>query len=73
MPRKCTRAKDTIWLSDETLDRLRRAVYWTPGLTKSKVYEDAVVRHLDELERENGGPFPPITGELKRGRPLKTT
>jgi len=61
----------TIHLSSGLIDRLKNAVYWTPGLTLATLSETALTRMVEELEGERGGPFQAREGELKGGRPLK--
>lgn len=54
-------------------ERLRNAVYWTPGATVAGMLEDALTAYLDRLEDEqrDGVPFPPRSAALRSGRPLK--
>lgn len=61
----------TIHLSTGLIERLKNAVFWTPGLTLADVGETAIGRLIDELEVEHGAPFEARAGELKGGRPLK--
>lgn len=61
----------TIHLSSGLIERLKNAVFWTPGLTLADLGEDALSRVVEELEAQRGAPFPARTGELKGGRPLK--
>jgi len=61
----------TVHLPGELIDRLRNAVYWTPGLTLASLAEEALIQAIDEIEKRNGEPFPPRTADLKGGRPLK--
>lgn len=61
----------TITLPPDLLDRLRNAVYWTPHLTLAGFIEAAVGGRLDELEKQNGEPFPTRAEELKGGRPRR--
>ena len=59
----------TVTLPSSLLDRLRNAVYWTPALTLAGLIEAAVEAKLQEIESENGEPFPARIQELKGGRP----
>ena len=59
----------TITVPAEVLERLRNAVYWTPGMTIAKVVCMALTHKLDTMERVNASPFPKRSGELKPGRP----
>ena len=61
----------TVHLPVELIDRIKNAVYWTPGLTLAGLAEEALTAAVEKLERERGGPFPPRKAELKGGRPLK--
>jgi len=60
----------TVHLPVALVDRLRDAVYWTPGLTLSGLAETAFDAALRDLEAERGTPFPPRRGELRAGRPI---
>lgn len=61
----------TIHLSSALIERVKNAVFWTPGLTLAELGENALSRMVDELEAERGAPFESRTSELKGGRPLK--
>jgi hypothetical protein len=61
----------TFHLSADLIDRLRNAVYWSPGLTLAGLAEEALERKLAELEAERGEPFPERKEELRGGRPVK--
>lgn len=65
------KVRATFHLPDELVDRLRDAVYWTPGLTLAGLAEEALTQRLAELEADRGEPFPKRKGELKGGRPVK--
>ena len=50
-------------------ERVRDAVYWTPGATLVRLGEAALTREVERLERQHGGRFRPRQQrELKRGR-----
>lgn len=53
----------TARVDTSVTDRVKRAAYWTPGLTVSKIVTDALLVALDLLEEANGGPFPPTPDE----------
>lgn len=53
----------TARVDTSVTDRVKRAAYWTPGLTVSKVVTDALLAAVDLLEEANGGPFPPTPDE----------
>jgi len=61
----------TVHLSIALIDRIKNAVYWTPGLTLAGLAEEALAAAVEKLERQRGEPFPPRKAELKGGRPLK--
>jgi len=59
----------TIQISTDVIERVKNAVYWTPGMTLAGFAEQAFSKALDRLEKEK--PFPRRHQELKTGRPLK--
>jgi hypothetical protein len=61
----------TVHLPADLIDRIKNAVYWTPGLTLAGLAEEALTAAVEKLEQERGEPFPPRKAELKGGRPLK--
>lgn len=61
----------TVHISSELVERLRDAVYWTPGLTLAAIAEEALSKAIAALERKNGEPFQKRKGQLKAGRPVK--
>lgn len=64
-------ARLTIHVDEEVADRVRRAVYFLPGMTVTKLARRALEAEVARLERANGGPFGEIPpGErVIRGRP----
>ena len=52
------RDRITVPLSAELQERIRNAVFWTPGLTLGALAHRAFTHALEEVERTNGGPFP---------------
>ena len=69
---KGSKERLTLNLPVDLIERLKNAVYWTPGLTLAKVAEDALSAAMDKIEKEHGRPFPPRKESfLKRGRPIK--
>ena len=70
-PKADRKERLTIHLPQSLIERLKNAVYWTPGLTLAELGETALTRLVDELEAERGATFETRTGELKGGRPLK--
>ena len=65
------RERLTVQLPIGLLERLRNAVYWSPGLTVAGLVERGIESELARLEKVNGGPFSPRSAELKAGRPVK--
>ncbi len=59
----------TLVISEGLMERIKNAAFWTPGETLSALGERAVELELKRLERLNGGPFPPRTQQVRRGRP----
>ena len=53
------------------IDRVKNAVYWTPGLTLAALAEDALRARVEGLETDRGEAFPARPAPLKGGRPLK--
>lgn len=69
--KKIIKERLTVHLPVELIERVKNAVYWTPGLTLAGLAEEAFTAAVERLERERGEPFPPRRSELKGGRPLK--
>lgn len=61
----------TVQISSDVIERIKDAVYWTPGLTLSSLAEEAFAQVVDDLESERKAPFPKRKEELKTGRPIK--
>lgn len=70
-PARVTKERLTVHLPVDLIDRVKNAVYWTPGLTLAGLSEDALRKAVDRLEKERGEPYPARRSELKGGRPLK--
>lgn len=69
-PQVKKKQKITFIMDSDLVERLKNAVYWSPGLTVSSVLEEATQKVINELEKANGKPFPERNGELKKGRQL---
>ena len=54
----------TVHLPVDLIERVKNAVYWTPGLTLVRLA-------LADLEAARGAPFPPRERPLTVGRPLR--
>jgi hypothetical protein len=61
----------TIHLPVELIERVKNAVYWTPGLTLAGLAEEALRTAVDELEAGRGEAYARRASELKGGRPMK--
>lgn len=59
----------TVNLPAELADRMRDAVYWTPGLTIAWFIASAIRTSLTELETIHRAPFPKRARQLRPGRP----
>ena len=59
----------TVLISGEVLNRLRNAVFWTPGVTMTGIVERCISDAIATLEKERGARFPQRSSELKAGRP----
>jgi len=70
-PGRIIKERLTIHLPIDLIDKIKDAVYWTPGLTLAGFAEEALAESLKKLEVENGKPFPRRKANLKGGRPLK--
>ena len=57
----------TVNLPAELADRMRDAVYWTPGLTIAWFVASAIRTSLAELETLNRTPFPKRARQLRPG------
>ncbi len=71
MEQPIKRERLTAQLPQEVMERVRNAVYWTPGLTIAGMATQALEQFLDQIEAERGEPFPPRQGAIKTGRPVK--
>jgi hypothetical protein len=70
-PPRVQKERLTVHLPLELIDRVKNAVYWTPGLTLASLSEHALRKAVDALESDRGEPYPHRAQELKGGRPLK--
>ncbi|MGI2298250.1 hypothetical protein ACRRVB_00215 [Candidatus Cardinium hertigii] len=68
---KSLKQRITVQISQYVIERLKNAVYWTPGLTLASLAEEAFSKAIDTLENEREAPFPSRREELKTGRPIK--
>jgi len=70
-PEKVKKERLTVHVPVDLIDRVKNAVYWTPGLTLGGFAETAFQKELDRLEKKHGGPYEARESELKGGRPMK--
>lgn len=59
----------TVSLPSDLVDRLRDAVYWSPGLTLAWLIAQSLGASLTEMESLRQSPFPKRTKALRAGRP----
>jgi hypothetical protein len=64
------RQKITLTMDSDLVERLKNTVYWSPGLSLCSLLEEGAEIMVNQLEKENGKPFPERNGELKKGRKL---
>lgn len=69
-PKQSKKQRITVQISEDVIDRIKNAVYWTPGLTLAALAEEAFSVIVDKLEQERGEKFVKRKEELKTGRPL---
>ena len=60
----------TVQISENIIERIKNATYWTPGLTLSYLVEQALEREVNQMEFDRGSSFKKRRTELKTGRPL---
>lgn len=65
------RERITLLLNRSLIERLRNAVYWTPGMTLARLVAESLEATITSMEAERGAPFPRREHELKIGRPAK--
>jgi len=57
-------------ISGEIAERIKNAVYWTPGMTMAGFIEEALAKSIEQLEEEKGEKFPQRERNLVGGRPM---
>lgn len=70
-PGRRGKAKLTVHLDADVVNRVKNAAYWNPRLTVARIAEEGVRTAIEAVERANGGPYPQREAELTGGRPLK--
>jgi hypothetical protein len=68
---KQAKQRITVQISVDVIERIKNAVYWTPGLTLAALAEEAFAHAVNKLEKERGATFNTRKEELKTGRPIK--
>lgn len=69
--RKATaKQRITVQISEAVIERVKNAVYWTPGLTLASLAEESLAKAVDQLEGKRKAKFPHREEELKTGRPI---
>lgn len=64
------RSKVSAEVDYDVADRVKNAVYWTPGLTMARFIEKALEDAIDKIEEDRGGKFEARERELVGGRPM---
>ena len=64
------RQKVSAEVDYDVAERVKNAVYWTPGLTMARFIEKALEDAIQKLEDERGERFDPREMELVGGRPM---
>lgn len=64
------KARMTVQISQNTIERLKDAVYWE-RFTVAQFVEDALEAALQKIEKRRGKSYPKRKSELKPGRPLR--
>jgi len=70
-PKQQKKQRITVQISEDVIERIKNAVYWTPGLTLASLAEEAFSKAVDVLEEGRDAPFSKRKEELKTGRPIK--
>lgn len=70
-PAKVVKERLTVHLPVDLIDRIKNAVFWTPGMTLAAFAEEVFSEALIKLEKTRGGPYPARTKALTGGRPMK--
>ena len=69
-PSKNQKRRITVQISEEIIERIKNATYWTPGLTLSYLVEKALEKEVNQMEDDRGNSFEKRKAELKTGRPI---
>ena len=63
--------KLTVHLDEDLVNRVKNAAYWNPRLNIARIAERGIQQAVEEVERENGGPYRQRESELVGGRPIR--
>jgi len=67
---KTSKKTVSFHMDTSVVERLRDAVFYTPGLCMGDAVEAGIDRILNELEEMRGEPFPRRRGAVKLGCPI---
>lgn len=65
------RRKLTVNLRPDLIERVKNAAYWNPKLTITSIAEMGIFHAIEQIEKENDGPYPLRDDELHGGRPIR--
>jgi hypothetical protein len=68
---KAHKFRFAVYVRPDLAERVKNAVYYTPGMNIAVFGEEAFERYVATLEKQHGGPFEPRKGEMRIGRPMK--
>lgn len=69
-PVKLKRVRISAEISGDIAERIKNAVYWTPGMTMAGFIEESLAKAIEQLEEEKGEKFPQRERNLVGGRPM---
>ena len=69
-PIRLKRVRISAEISGAIANRIKNAVYWTPGMTMAGFIEEALAKAIENLEQEKGEKFSQREGRLVGGRPM---
>ena len=67
---KLKRVRISAEISGDIANRIKNAVYWTPGMTMAGFIEESLDKAIENLEQEKGEKFSQREGRLVGGRPM---
>ncbi len=67
---KLKKVRISAEISGDVADRIKNAVYWTPGMTMAGFIEESLAKAIEELEEGKGEKFPQRERQLVGGRPM---